>query len=506
MDVRNSNPSLRPSSKSNMSSAASHTSGGNGDNGDDLSQDFSDLLKRASVLEHRREQKRERVRNLMNRLETNVANKDVPVPITQNKGSVRNFVNRFEANAATKAPAPVSLPKMKLSSVPSVLSTRPPAPAAPYLDNPLPSLTTGTAAAPSTIAIKAPTPFSKSNDEMEGRSTTSPPYKEKSRILNDPNTSPSEKLKIYLESCNDGSNEILDKDDIYVLSMSSSSHANAPSSPPPNSIEQGISQPLRDQPLDNTSQIPIDAAAAADADLPTPWRPQRLDKVIWNYSTAYSDNPEAKSTMRLAETSSRTTGSVQVDNGNSEGENDDYDYVEDDDEIFQDEFTAASEFVSEKRRRRRHLLGRICLVVLAFVATVSVVLGLLASGDDNNDVMRPWTGDCFENKIELRMAVDRYLQDNSPFTDLAEVYGWPINSWCVSKIADFSNLFRAEVGDGGSPIRIAMFDEDISGWDVSGAKLMTNMFLGAPVFNSDLSKWDVRVRDEPCSLSVEILL
>jgi hypothetical protein len=413
-------------------------------------------------------------------------------------------VNRFQTNAPTKTPAPVSLPK-KISSAPSVSSTRPPVPAAPYLDNPLPP--PPHAAAPSAIAIEAPAPFSKPNDEMEGRSTTSPAYEKKFRILNDPNTSPSEKLKIYLDSCNDAANENLDLDEelqaIDVPYISSSSHANAPSSQPSNSLEQGISRSVWDQPLDDTSQIiPIDAA---NADLPTPWRPKPLDKVIWNYAT-YSDNPEANSTMRLAETSSRTTGFVEIDIGNREGESDDYDYVEDDDEIFQDEFTAANEFVSEKRRKRRRLLGWICLVVLAFVAALSVILGLQASGDDNDDVMRPWTGDCFENKIELRMAVDRYLQDNSPFTDLAEAYGWPINSWCVSKIADFSNLFRAEVGDGGSPIRIAMFDEDISGWNVSRAKLMTKMFLGAPVFNSDLSKWDVRVRDEPCSLSVEILL
>ena len=37
----------------------------------------------------------------------------------------------------------------------------------------------------------------------------------------------------------------------------------------------------------------------------------------------------------------------------------------------------------------------------------------------------------------------------------------------------------------------AMFNQDISGWDVSNVTDMTRMFMGNQYFNQDLSGWDV---------------
>ena len=37
----------------------------------------------------------------------------------------------------------------------------------------------------------------------------------------------------------------------------------------------------------------------------------------------------------------------------------------------------------------------------------------------------------------------------------------------------------------------AMFNQDISGWDVSNVTNMDGMFLGNQYFNQDLSSWDV---------------
>lgn len=479
---------------------------------EDVSKDFSDLLHRASALELRREKKRERIRKLADRLETSdggSSSQQVKLAATQEKrGSVMNLVNRFEPTPATAKPATLPTTKKAPASSSSIRKiAKAPAPSAPrslfvtpiaipYRDNrrpspspivPLRNVPVKVSTAP-TVAIEMP-----KKKENPGQPQPASPtraqkeiaYKEKFRILNDPETSPSEKLRIYLDSCHD--KKISSDQPREPLSnhhysdkpkFTSQSHTN---------IDAGIFQTVfvdhDDEAGDTntTSQLPPDTL---DIDITTPWhQPKPLDNIIWNYSTNYSDSlPTTTTTKGLF---------VDVDIGHQEEEeSDDYDYVEDDDAIFQDEYTApANAFLTKKRSERRRLFAAIFLFLLALISILSIVL---VPGQNGGEI-RPWTGDCFENKIELRMAVDRYLQDNSPHTDLAEAYGWPINSWCVSTIEDFSNLFRAEVGDGGSPIRIAMFDEDISDWDVSNAKLMSKMFLGAPIFNSDISNWNVKV-------------
>eukprot|EP00978_Attheya_sp_CCMP212_P026543 scaffold87520_cov52-Attheya_sp.AAC.1 len=59
-------------------------------------------------------------------------------------------------------------------------------------------------------------------------------------------------------------------------------------------------------------------------------------------------------------------------------------------------------------------------------------------------------------------------------------YGWRIGRWDVSKVEDFSCLFRSK----------NWFSEDIGSWDVSNAIYMTRMFANTKTFNQDISSWN----------------
>ena len=89
--------------------------------------------------------------------------------------------------------------------------------------------------------------------------------------------------------------------------------------------------------------------------------------------------------------------------------------------------------------------------------------------------------DCFRDREELASAVDAYLLDNSPDTIVAQKYGWPIGSWCVDNVTDFSKLF----------LNATEFNEDLSGWDTSRALNMHGTFEMATSFNQPLDSWNV---------------
>ena len=83
----------------------------------------------------------------------------------------------------------------------------------------------------------------------------------------------------------------------------------------------------------------------------------------------------------------------------------------------------------------------------------------------------------FINKSSLVNAVNLWTLDNNQALNL---YG-EINSWNVSSISDFSNLFSNNNS----------FNSNISNWDVSSGNNFSNMFQGASSFNQDISNWDV---------------
>jgi len=83
----------------------------------------------------------------------------------------------------------------------------------------------------------------------------------------------------------------------------------------------------------------------------------------------------------------------------------------------------------------------------------------------------------------LYNAVRSYVnQDcaNNKECDIAQVYGWPMNSWCVGNVKDMSYLFSY----------METFNEDINGWDTSSVIDMYNMFFDAIAFNGDVSNFD----------------
>jgi hypothetical protein len=47
---------------------------------------------------------------------------------------------------------------------------------------------------------------------------------------------------------------------------------------------------------------------------------------------------------------------------------------------------------------------------------------------------------CFDTTNKLRDAVDKYLFDNSKGSEVASIYGFPIDEWCVGVYPRFKTL------------------------------------------------------------------
>jgi len=123
--------------------------------------------------------------------------------------------------------------------------------------------------------------------------------------------------------------------------------------------------------------------------------------------------------------------------------------------------------------------------------------------DRNNIRVGPFCGDCggvstpilstnssdlswtfglpFTTTAALYSAVDQYLEDSSPSSYVASLYGHPIGQWRVGSITDFSRVFDAERNP-----TAAYFNEPLD-WDTSRAITMSRMFAGAATFDSDIS-------------------
>jgi surface protein len=102
---------------------------------------------------------------------------------------------------------------------------------------------------------------------------------------------------------------------------------------------------------------------------------------------------------------------------------------------------------------------------------------------------------CFQDRDELKVAIDKYQSRTRVDATLAETYGWPIGAWCVDKVTSFSNLF----------FKKSHFNEDISRWQTSQVTDMTGMFQNAFEFNQPLDTWDTsRVTDMPRMFAMSI--
>jgi len=88
------------------------------------------------------------------------------------------------------------------------------------------------------------------------------------------------------------------------------------------------------------------------------------------------------------------------------------------------------------------------------------------------------TTSCFNSTSELRDAIELYLDpSNEENSTVSMTYGYPIGSWCVDKIDDFSLLFVGQT----------TFNEPLAGWNTSLATTMSGMFLNALSFNQPIN-------------------
>ena len=97
----------------------------------------------------------------------------------------------------------------------------------------------------------------------------------------------------------------------------------------------------------------------------------------------------------------------------------------------------------------------------------------------------PFPSKFFESTEELYEAVDAYLDNDSPTSVTAQVYGHPIGTWQVGRLANFSHVFDADRN-----AAAGNFIADLSGWDTSRATTMRFMFHKAERFNGDVSSFD----------------
>jgi Mycoplasma protein of unknown function, DUF285 len=78
----------------------------------------------------------------------------------------------------------------------------------------------------------------------------------------------------------------------------------------------------------------------------------------------------------------------------------------------------------------------------------------------------------FQTTGELYQAVVQYVLAKGAENSVAALkYGYPIGSWNVSRIKNFSSVF-----DGERNQALVDFDEDLSAWDVSQGTTMFRMF------------------------------
>ena len=126
----------------------------------------------------------------------------------------------------------------------------------------------------------------------------------------------------------------------------------------------------------------------------------------------------------------------------------------------------------------------------------------------------------FQTLGELYLAVDTYMEVartsiNPENSEVAMRYGYPIGTWNVTLIRDFTRVFdplrRKEFYETTEIVKdittgnvlqpaftsLAFFNEDLSGWDVSNATSMFGMFARAESFEGiGLERWNVsNVRD-----------
>jgi len=115
---------------------------------------------------------------------------------------------------------------------------------------------------------------------------------------------------------------------------------------------------------------------------------------------------------------------------------------------------------------------------------------LIRSNSDIQYAVDSW---CFKNKNDAILEFGHISDWNTTqVDDMSKLFfdqykfNDNISKWDVSNVKNMSEMF--EVNNWNQSI----FNQDISGWDVSKVETMEYMFCNAENFNCDLSRWDVK--------------
>ena len=131
-------------------------------------------------------------------------------------------------------------------------------------------------------------------------------------------------------------------------------------------------------------------------------------------------------------------------------------------------------YISEKLKINKSTLNRLTLVPKSRDELIEMI----------KKEIRQNGNECDLNHIDVSKLT--HLHNLFWYEETMEFNG-DISQWDVSNVKDMTNMFRD-----------SNFDGDISEWDVSNVEIMTCMFDGA-LFDGDLSGWDVsNVDDMSC--------
>jgi surface protein len=168
--------------------------------------------------------------------------------------------------------------------------------------------------------------------------------------------------------------------------------------------------------------------------------------------------------------------------------------------------------LDHNRRRRRAWYGGVAILIVLIAVVTATTTSRRSSkstppSESQPTSTAPIVYSVFTSTEQLYDAVDAYMlalrEDesntgtNTPLaqSNVSLTYGFPIGTWDVSRLTNFSRVFDPDRS--ATSVRAGTFNQDLSGWDVSKALTMEQMFAGAENFRGfGLNRWNVgRVQD-----------
>ncbi|CAB9528445.1 Mycoplasma protein of unknown function, DUF285 [Seminavis robusta] len=90
--------------------------------------------------------------------------------------------------------------------------------------------------------------------------------------------------------------------------------------------------------------------------------------------------------------------------------------------------------------------------------------------------------DAWLDLLPWALANGSFSMDQASNIIAAGLHGWPFEEWCVTRVDDFSSVFRDLFYSFNVPF-------DYSSWDVSNATSFEGLFQGLETFNQNLCSW-----------------